>query len=114
LLPKGAISMSNSLLYHAFGLRGYDYVKTEYQAGRGDLHPVPAAAHLPLSGLPFPGRSPAGTPGRRFQAVPIGHKPVTVILPIRRVECPRDLISASDAYPVRTSSQLPAGRPGGP
>jgi hypothetical protein len=25
--------MSNSLLYHAFGLRGYDYVKTEYQAG---------------------------------------------------------------------------------
>src|SRR5712671_3612430 len=25
--------MSTSLLYHAFGIRGYDYVKTEYQGG---------------------------------------------------------------------------------
>ena len=26
--------MSTSLLYHAFGIRGYDYVKTEYTEGR--------------------------------------------------------------------------------
>lgn len=25
--------MSTSLLYHAFGLRGYDYVHTDYQKG---------------------------------------------------------------------------------
>ena len=25
--------MSTSLLYHAFGIRGYDYVKTDYQGG---------------------------------------------------------------------------------
>jgi hypothetical protein len=25
--------MSTSLLYHAFGLRGYDYVKTDYADG---------------------------------------------------------------------------------
>jgi hypothetical protein len=24
-IPRGADSMSTSLLYHAFGLRGYDY-----------------------------------------------------------------------------------------
>ena len=26
--------MSTSLLYHAFGIRGYDYVRTEYQDGQ--------------------------------------------------------------------------------
>ena len=26
--------MSTSLLYHAFGIRGYDYVRTDYQDGR--------------------------------------------------------------------------------
>jgi hypothetical protein len=26
--------MSTSLLYHAFGIRGYDYVKTVYEEGR--------------------------------------------------------------------------------
>ena len=25
--------MSTSLLYHAFGIRGYDYVRTDYQGG---------------------------------------------------------------------------------
>jgi hypothetical protein len=26
--------MSTSLLYHAFGIRGYEYVRTDYQDGR--------------------------------------------------------------------------------
>ena len=26
--------MSTSLLYHAFGIRGYDYVRTDYQDGQ--------------------------------------------------------------------------------
>jgi hypothetical protein len=25
--------MSTSLLYHGFGIRGYEYVRTEYRAG---------------------------------------------------------------------------------
>lgn len=28
--PEGSPSMSTSLLYHAFGLRGYDYLSTAY------------------------------------------------------------------------------------
>ena len=30
--------MSTSLLYHAFGIRGYEYVRTQYEGGRIDLH----------------------------------------------------------------------------
>ncbi len=32
--PNREVSMSTSLLYHAFGIRGYDYVRTDYQDGR--------------------------------------------------------------------------------
>jgi transposase len=80
--------MSTSLLYHAFGLRGYDYVKTDYQGG---------AARFAIRQRPRTYRCPAcnsrqvrprGTQRRAFKAVPIGGKPVCVTLPIPRVECP--------------------------
>jgi transposase len=81
--------MSTSLLYHAFGLRGYDYMKTDYQDGaviftlRQRRHtyrcPVCNSRHV----------LPRGHQERTFKAVPIGHKPVHVVLPIPRVECPR-------------------------
>ena len=32
-LLEGGQSMSTSLLYHGFGIRGYEYVKTEYEGG---------------------------------------------------------------------------------
>jgi transposase len=80
--------MSTSLLYHAFGLQGYDYVKTEdtgstvrftiQQRPRTYRCPVCATRHV----------CPRGTQQRTFKAVPIGGKPVCVILPIPRVECP--------------------------
>jgi transposase len=81
--------MSTSLLYHAFGLRGYDYVKTEYQEGgviftlcqRPHTYRCPVCNSRDVH--------PRGHQERRFKAVPIGHKPVTVVLPIPRVECPR-------------------------
>ena len=43
--------MSTSLLYHAFGIRGYDYLRTDYQDGQVHLHHPPGAADLPLPGL---------------------------------------------------------------
>src|SRR5271167_4406249 len=85
---KGAISMSTSLLYHAFGLRGYDYVKTDYQAG-GVVFTIRQRRHTcrcPLCGTREV--APRGFHERTFKAVPIGGKPVTVVLPIPRVECP--------------------------
>ena len=76
------------LLYHASGLRGYDYVKTDYQEGGVvfTIRPRPHSCRCPVCNS----RDvlPRGHQQRSFKAVPIGHKPVTVILPIRRVECP--------------------------
>jgi transposase len=79
--------MSTSLLYHAFGLRGYDYVKTEYQGG-GVIFTLSQRLHTyrcPVCNSRDV--HPRGHQERTFKTVPIGHKPVTVILPIPRVEC---------------------------
>ncbi len=81
--------MSTSLLYHAFGLRGYDYVNSAYEEGRVIFTirqrrhtyrcPVCDAREVLLH----------GHQKREFKAVPIGGKPVAVVLPIPRVECRR-------------------------
>ena len=53
--------MSTSLLYHAFGLRGYDYVKTDYQEsgvkqlGRGVGMALVAAGSV-LAGIVYAAR----------------------------------------------------------
>lgn len=79
--------MSTSLLYHAFGLRGYDYVKTEYTQGRVvfTISQPPKSCRCPRCGSPDIIHH--GHETRSFKAVPIGHKPVTIVLPIPRVEC---------------------------
>jgi transposase len=79
--------MSTSLLYHAFGLYGYNYVKTEYKGGRvlfTILQP-PHTRRCPVCNT----RQvlPHGVQERTFKAVPIGSKPVNIVLPIPRVEC---------------------------
>jgi transposase len=88
-IPKGAISMSTSLLYHAFGLKGYDYVRTEYTEG---------TVVFTLRQRPHTCRCPQcdsrdlihhGHETRSFKAVPIGRRPVRIVLPIPRVECRR-------------------------
>ena len=79
--------MSTSLLYHAFGIRGYDYVKTDYREG-GVIFTIRRRAHTyrcPLCGSRRV--APRGCQERTFRAVPIGGKPVSVLLPIPRVEC---------------------------
>ena len=81
--------MSTSLLYHAFGLRGYDYVKTDYREDaviftlrqRRHTYRCPLCNSRDVL--------PRGHQERTFNAVPIGHKSVRVILPIPRVQCPR-------------------------
>ncbi len=80
--------MSTSLLYHAFGIRGYDYVKTDYREGRVvfTIHRRPHTYRCPLCGSRRV--APRGCQERTFRAVPIGGKPVYVMLAIPRVECP--------------------------
>jgi hypothetical protein len=79
--------MSTSLLDHAFAIRGYDYVKTDYAQGTvtftvaqdpKDWRCTSCGCHQVI------GR---GQCLRRFHAVPIGRRSVVIALPVQRVGC---------------------------
>jgi transposase len=79
--------MSTSLLYHAFAIRGYDYRKTDYAEG---------SVTFTIAQDPKDWRCPAcgsrhvigrGQTQRCFRAVPIGRRPVSIVLPVQRVGC---------------------------
>jgi len=81
--------MSTSLLYHGFGLVGYDYVRTRYPGGavifsikrkRGKIRcPVCRSRDIIFR----------GTLSRRFRTVPIGSKRVFLDFEVQRLECRR-------------------------
>ena len=79
--------MSTSLLYHAFGVRGYEYVRTAYQDGQVifTIHQEPETCRCSACGA----RDvlPRGHVERRFRSLPIGSRATFVVLPIPRVEC---------------------------
>lgn len=79
--------MSTSLLYHAFGVRGYRYVKTDYGEGA-----VTFTVEQPRESCRCPACGSDDVLGRgenvrRFRTVPIGRKPAYLVLAIPRVEC---------------------------
>ena len=80
--------MSTSLLYHAFGIRGYDYLSTAYEDGhvRFTIRQRPHTRRCPTCGSGDV--APRGHQQRTFKAVPIGGKPVAITLAIPRVACP--------------------------
>jgi transposase len=79
--------MSTSLLYHAFGIRGYEYVRTEYRDGRVifTIRQEPDTCRCSSCGS----RQVVsrGRVERHFRSLPIGSRATTVVLPIPRVEC---------------------------
>jgi|SRR5688572_10738954 len=79
--------MSTSLLYHAFGLVGYRYVRQSFQGGQ-----VTFAIERPRERLRCShcGNSDVWAQGgveRTFRTVPIGSKPVQMRLKVPRVLC---------------------------
>lgn len=79
--------MSTSLLYHGFGIRGYQYVKTAYEAGRvtftirqerGDLRCAACGSRRVVR---------RGFQSRCFRSLPIGARPVRIELAVPRVGC---------------------------
>jgi len=79
--------MSTSLLYHGFGIRGYPYVKTAYEAGRvtftlrqerGDLRCAACGSRRVVR---------RGFQSRCFRSLPIGARPVQIELDVPRVGC---------------------------
>jgi transposase len=81
--------MSTSLLYHAFGIRGYRYVRTEYgdSAVTFTIEQPRESCRCPACGSDDVLRR--GETTRCFRTVPIGRKPAYIVLPVPRVECRR-------------------------
>jgi transposase len=79
--------MSTSLLYHAFGVRGYHHTRTDYQGGHTifTIRQEPETCRCPACGSPQV--QSRGQVERRFKTLPIGDRPTFVVLPIPRVEC---------------------------
>jgi transposase len=79
--------MSTSLLYHAFGIRGYEYTRTEYQ--RGEVTFTIRQEHRTFRCEACGSRDvrPKGRVPRRFRSLPVGGRATFVLLPIPRVEC---------------------------
>lgn len=80
--------MSQSLLYHAFGVReGYEYLKTGYVEGRVEFH---LAVKEEALMCPKCGSGPAmrrGKRWRRIRTVPIGLKQVVLVAEVPRCQC---------------------------
>jgi len=80
--------MSQSLLYHAFGVReGYEYQKTDYVEGRVEFH---LKAKPELLQCPECGQGPVNRRGqrwRRIRTVPIGLKEVVLVVEVPRGQC---------------------------
>ena len=79
--------MSTSLLYHAFGIRGYQYTRTDYPGGETvfTIHQKPETCRCSACGSPQV--QMRGRVERRFRTLSIGSRATFVILPIPRVEC---------------------------
>jgi transposase len=79
--------MSTSLLYHAFGIRGYHYVRTDYFEGEVVFS---IEQRRPTLQCPLCGSRQVvahGDKPRLFRGVPIGSKATHLLLSIPRVEC---------------------------
>jgi transposase len=79
--------MSTSLLYHAFGVRGYRYLKTAFVGG-GVIYSIDRrtdSCRCSVCGSENVWRQ--GSVTRRFRTLPIGRKPVTLSAEIPRLLC---------------------------
>ena len=79
--------MSTSLLYHAWGLRGYDLQATDYVEGVTVFRLQQNADTLCCGHCGSRTVMREGVVVRRFKTLPIGGKPVWLQLPVQRLWC---------------------------
>jgi transposase len=79
--------MSTSLLYHAFGIRGYRYVRTEYSGGETTFTIEQPAKASKCSACGSRDVGPRGHVGRTFRSLPIGSRSTSITFPIPRLQC---------------------------
>jgi transposase len=79
--------MSASILYHGFGIRGYQYERSFYDDGMVTFVISQAREQLRCPCCDSPDVDRHGEVVRTFRLLPIGRKPVQVVLGIARVFC---------------------------
>ena len=79
--------MSTSLLYHAFGIRGYRYTRTDYRDGQTIFTIHQESKTYRCSACGSRDVLARGHVERRFRCLPVGSRSTVVVLPIPRVEC---------------------------
>jgi transposase len=79
--------MSTSLLCHAFGTKGYQYVRTAYVEGQTIFTIGQEPDTCRCSACGSADVVARGHVERRFRCLPIGPRPTFLVLPIPRVEC---------------------------
>jgi transposase len=80
--------MSTSLLYQAFGVKGYEYKATRYWLGAVVFEMVCDPDRLRCSVCGKTGVTGEGKVWRVFRSLPIGKKPTFIGLEVPRVGCP--------------------------
>src|SRR3954454_8277076 len=88
LSPSGIIGSTRpARLYHAFGTKGYRYVRTAYVQGQTifTLGQEPGTCRCAACGSADV--VSRGRVERRFRCLPIGTRPTSLVLPVPRVEC---------------------------
>ena len=79
--------MSTSFLYHAFGLQGYEYVHQQFVGGSILFRVRPKAKMVRCSRCKSYRVIRRGMSARRLRTLPIGFKPVWLLVEIPRVQC---------------------------
>src|SRR5215831_2780320 len=79
--------MSTSLLYHMFGIRGYEYRRTEFFNGRACFTIEQPRERYRCSACGSAAVHGQGHKERFLQTVPIGMKPTFILLKVARVLC---------------------------
>jgi len=79
--------MSTSLLYHGFGVKGYQYVNSRYEGGAITFRVRQSPFDFKCSSCGSSKVICRGKVDRRFRSLPIGRKPVWIAMAIQRVLC---------------------------
>ena len=79
--------MSTSLLYHAFGIQGYVYQRSDYVGGEVHLTVEQPSRRLRCAVCRSRRVIRRGDRKRRFRGLPIGNRAVWIVLRVPRLEC---------------------------
>lgn len=85
--------MSTSLLYHTCGIRGYEYRSTEYLCGTTIVRIEQPRGKLRCPRCGRRDVTMRGSVLRMFRSVPIGSKPMSIVLNVPRVYCPNCVVT---------------------